>query len=171
MPVADKRLFFALWPDLRQQETLRNTISPIARLVEGNAAHRGNWHVTLVFVGQFPEERVTELLTAVADIKPEPFRLRFDRLSFWQRPRIACMQAMSVPAPLEALVHELNGVLKEFNCEPESGAYRPHITVIRKARAFESIVLARPLELQWSGFELVESVSSPGGVQYCPLKQ
>lgn len=171
MPVADKRLFFALWPDLRQHETLRNTISPIARLVEGNAVYRGNWHVTLVFVGQFPEERVGELLTVVADIKPEPFRLRFDRLSFWQRPRIACMQAMSVPAPLLALVNELNGVLKDFNCEPESGAYRPHITVVRKARAFESIVLARPLELQWSGFELIESVSSPGGVQYCPLKQ
>ena len=169
--VADKRLFFALWPDPRQLETLRNTISPIARLVEGSAVYRGNWHVTLVFVGQFPQEQVADLLAAVADIKPEPFRLRFDRLSFWQRPRIACMQAMSVPPPLEALVDVLNGVLKDFNCEPESGSYRPHITVVRKARTFEPIVLARPLELQWSGFKLIESVTSSGGVQYYPLKQ
>jgi 2'-5' RNA ligase len=169
--VAEKRLFFALWPDLRQQEQLRNTISPIARLVEGNAVNRGNWHVTLVFIGQFPEERVAELLSAVADIQAKPFRLRFDRLSFWQRPRIACMQAMSVPPPLEALVNDLNGVLKSFDCPLERGNYRPHITVVRNARSFESIVLARPLELQWSGFELIESVSSPRGVQYCPLKQ
>ncbi len=169
--MADKRLFFALWPDNRQHESLRNAISPVARLVEGNAVYRGNWHVTLVFVGQFPEDRVAELLNAAASIKTDPFRLRFDRLTFWQRPRIACLQAMSVPAPLEALVRDLRGVLKVFDHEPAMEAYRPHITAVRRARTFEPIILARPLQLQWSGFELVESISSPGGVQYCPLKQ
>ena len=169
--MADKRLFFALWPDRRQQETLRNTISPIARLVEGNAVYRGNWHVTLVFIGQFPEDRVAELLIAAAAIEPEPFRLRFDRLTFWQRPRIACLQAMSVPPQLQSLVSELNELLSGFNVDLKMETYRPHITVVRKARTFEPIILARPLELQWSGFELVESISSPGGVQYCPLKQ
>lgn len=169
--MADKRLFFALWPDDRQREHLRNAISPIARLVEGNAVFRGNWHVTLVFVGQFPEDRVAELLDAVAGIKPDPFRLRFDRMTFWQRPRIACLQAMSVPAPLDALVGQLRETLKAFDCEPETEVYRPHITAVRKARTFEPIILARPLELQWTRFELVESISSPGGVQYCPLKQ
>jgi len=169
--VADKKLFFALWPDQRQQETLRNTLSPIARLVEGNAVYRGNWHVTLVFVGQFPEQRLDELQSAAAAIKIEPFRLRFDRLTFWQRPRIACLQAMSVPPPLEALVSDLNAMLSGLGLERESEVYRPHVTAVRRARAFEPIVLARPLELQWSGFELVESISSPGGVQYCPLKQ
>lgn len=169
--MADKRLFFALWPDRRQHETLRNTISPIARLVEGKAVHRGNWHVTLIFIGRFPEDRIAELMTAAAAIRPEPFRLRFDRLTFWQRPRIACMQAMSVPPPLQSLVGELNEVLSGFNVSLTMETYRPHITVIRKARTFEPIILARPLELQWSGFELVESISLPSGVQYCPLKQ
>ena len=169
--MADKRLFFALWPDHRQAELLRNTISPIARLVEGNAVFRGNWHVTLIFVGQFPEERISELLAAAAVIALEPFRLRFDRLTFWQRPRIACMQALSVPHALEVLIGELNEMLLGFNVELKMDTYRPHITVVRNARTFEPIVLARPLELQWSGFELIESISSPGGVQYCPLKQ
>ena len=104
-------------------------------------------------------------------IRTEPFRLRFDRLCFWQRPRIACLQAMSVPPPLAALVVDLNGVLERFGVAPESGSYRPHITAVRRARSFEPIVLARPLELNWSGFELVESVSGREGVQYHPLKQ
>ena len=77
--MADKKLFYALWPDSRQSEILRNTISPIARLVEGHAVFRGNWHVTLVYIGQFPEERVPELMERAAMIRPEPFRLRFDR--------------------------------------------------------------------------------------------
>ncbi len=169
--MADKRLFFALWPDERQRETLRNTISPVVRQVEGKAVHRANWHVTLVFVGNFPELRVDELREAAGAIEPEPFRLRFDRLCYWQRPRIACLQAMSVPPPLDALVTELNQVLERFEREPETGTYRPHITTVRRARAFEPIVLARPLELNWTGFELVESVSTRNGVEYRPLKQ
>ena len=137
--MADKKLFFALWPDTRQAELLRNTISPIARLVEGNAVFRGNWHVTLIFVGQFPEERIPELLAAAAVIKPEPFRLRFDRLTFWQRPRIACMQAMSVPHSLEVLISELNEVVSGFNVDLKMDTYRPHITVVRNGRTFEPI--------------------------------
>ena len=168
---AEKRLFFALWPDERQRETLRNTMSPVARVVEGNAVYRGNWHVTLVFIGAFPEERVGELQAAVGGIRAEPFRLRFDRLCFWQRPRIACLQAMSVPPPLERLRGELQAALEQFDVEPESAPYRRHITAVRRARAFEPILLARPLELNWSGFELVESISTRDGVQYHPLKQ
>ena len=167
----EKRLFFALWPDERQRETLRNTISPVARLVEGSAVYRGNWHVTLVFVGNFPADRVDELLVTTRQIPTEPFRLRFDRLCYWQRPRIACLQAMSVPPELAALVAALNGALEPFGVEPEAGTYRPHITAVRRARTFEPIMLARPLELSWSGFELIESVSTRGEVTYHPLKQ
>ena len=32
-------------------------------------------------------------------------------------------------------------------------------------------MLARPLEMNWSDFELVESISGREGVQYRPLKQ
>ena len=169
--MAERRLFFALWPDDRQRDTLRNTISPAARTVEGNAVPRGNWHVTLVFVGNFPEERVGELLTAAAAVSVEPFRLRFDRVCYWQRPKIACLQAMSVPSELATLVDDINKVTANFGIEPESATYRPHVTAVRKARPFEPIVLARPLELNWSEFALVESVSTREGVQYRPLKQ
>lgn len=169
--MADRRLFFALWPDDRQREELRNTLSPLARQVEGNAVYRGNWHVTVVFVGGFPEERLPELLPLISQVTVEPFRLRFDRLCFWQRPRIACLQAMSVPPPLAALVNDLNALMKPFGVSPETGSYRPHVTAVRRARTFEPLMLARPLTLSWSGFELVESISGREGVQYRPLKQ
>ena len=169
--MSEKRLFFALWPDERQRETLRNTMSPIVRSVEGRAVYRGNWHVTLVFVGSFPADRADELLAAAAEVTVEPFRLRFDRLAHWQRPKIACLQAMSVPPALGQLVDDLNGVIARFDVAPESGTYRPHITAVRNARPFEAMMLARPLELSWSSFELVESVSTREGVQYHPLKQ
>jgi hypothetical protein len=38
-------------------------------------------------------------------------------------------------------------------------------------RAFPEIRLARPVEMQWSSFELVESTSVRGEINYRPLKQ
>lgn len=169
--MAHKRLFFALWPDDRQRERLRDTVGPAIRQVEGDAVARANWHVTLVFIGDFPEEHVAALQAAAAAVQPDSFRLRFDRLVYWQRPRIACLEAASVPAALAALAGRLEGVARDFGCRPEERVYRPHMTLVRRARPFEPVPLARPLELEWADFTLVESVSRPGGVEYRPLKQ
>lgn len=169
--MSDKRLFFALWPDDRQRERLRDTAGPAIRQVEGDAVPRANWHVTVRFIGNFPAERVAALQAAAAEVRTDPFRLRFDRLGYWQRPRIACLEAASVPRALETLVGRLEDLVRAFDCPPEERAYRPHITLLRRARPFEPLPLARPLELEWADFALVESVSRPGGVEYRPLKQ
>ena len=96
--MADKRLFFALWPDDRQRNMLRDEFRPLLTSVEGKALDRRNWHVTLSFIGSFPEEKIPELLVKAAHIEVDEFRLRFDRFTFWPRPKIACLQAMKVPA-------------------------------------------------------------------------
>jgi 2'-5' RNA ligase len=160
-----------LWPSHRQRELLRDRINPVLSSVEGNAVERQNWHVTVVFIGDFPEDKLRGLMAAVEFIEPGEIRLRFDSLSFWQRPKIACLHAKTVPPELERLVLSLQRALIPFGYAPETRVYRPHITVARKVRAFQEIRLARPIELTWSGFELVESVSVRGGVQYHPVKQ
>jgi len=169
--VANQRLFLALWPDDRQRSLLRDTFRPLLTSVEGKAVDRRNWHVTLVFIGEFPAEKTPELLIRLTSVAVQPFRLRFDRLNFWPRPKIACLQATTVPAELKMLKSDLESALLSFDVAPEDLEYRPHITAVRPARPFEVVRLARPLELQWSGFELIESASVPGGVHYRPLKQ
>ena len=94
--MATKRVFFALWPDDRQREVLRNAISPVAKLVEGSAVYRGNWHVTLAFVGDFEERLIPDLQEAARGILFEPFRMRFDRAEFWPRARVAVLAAQTV---------------------------------------------------------------------------
>jgi 2'-5' RNA ligase len=169
--VADKKLFFGLWPSHRQRELLRDSINPVLSTVEGQAVDRRNWHITLVFIGNFPEDDIPALMAAANTIEPADFRLRFDSLTFWQRPKIACLHAKIIPPELEQLVASLQQVLIPFGIEPDERVYRPHITVSRKVRAFQEIRLARAVELQWSDIELVESVSVRGEVQYHPLKQ
>ena len=110
-------------------------------------------------------------IRAVSKIEVEPFRLRFDRVEFWPRQKVACLIGASVPAELERLVGSLNGLLSQFGVEPERFSYRPHVTVATRARTFETQRLAQPAVSEWSGFELIESISQPGSVTYRPLKQ
>ena len=169
--MSEKRIFFALWPNDRQRDQLRNVISPAAKLVEGSAVYRGSWHVTLAFIGEYPEYLISGLQAAAQDMPFEPFRMRFDKAEFWPRPKIAVLATQSVPAELERLVAALNGVLTDAGIVTESRSLRPHITIVRRARPFETQRLAQPVIVEWTGVELIQSVSSPGSVVYSPLKQ
>ena len=169
--MSTRRLFFALWPDDRQRDRLRDHISPVAKLVEGQHVYRGSWHLTTAFIGDFEERLIPELRARAAEIQVEPFRIRFDRVEFWPRPRVACLVAATVPVELQRLVDSLNAVLADFDVPVEDRTYRPHITVVRRANRFETQRLAQPAIVEWSGFELIESISQPGGATYRPVKQ
>lgn len=166
-----KRVFFALWPDNRQRDRLRDVINSVAKTVEGRAVDRRDWHVTLAFIGEFPESRVPDLLERASQILVEPFHLSFDRLEFWPRPKVASLTAATVPEELESLVSSLNVLLQDVGVVPEDRTYRPHITVVRNARTFATERLAQRATTEWSSFELIESISAPGGTTYRPLKQ
>jgi RNA 2',3'-cyclic 3'-phosphodiesterase len=169
--VSTKRLFFALWPGNRQRDRLRDVINSVAKTVEGRPVDRRSWHVTLPYIGEFEESRIPELQELASQIEVEPFRLGFDRLEFWARPKVACLVAATVPTELEQLVASLNVVLQEFGVTSEDRTYRPHITVVRNARTFATERLTQRATTEWSGFELMESQSGPGGASYIPLKQ
>jgi RNA 2',3'-cyclic 3'-phosphodiesterase len=164
-----KRLFFALWPDGRQRDRLRDFVGPVAKQVEGRAVDRRYWHVTLAYIGEFPVDRIGELQDLQQGIAVEPFRLRFDRLEYWPRPKIACLLAPTVPPELDRLVEALKGGIFAAGIEPEQRTYRPHVTVVRNARPFETQRLAQAAVTEWSGFELIESVPEPGETTYRPL--
>lgn len=169
--MADRTLFFALWPSERQRELMRDIINPALSEVEGVAVDRRNWHITLVYIGAFEEDNIPVLQASVREIPPFDFRLRFDRITFWQRPKIASMNPRNTPSELIELVASLEEKLKPFGFVPNERVYRPHVTVARRARTFTDVPLARPLDLEWSSFELVESVPTTRGVRYHPLKQ
>ena len=168
--MTERKLFFALWLSDRQRELMRDTLRPVLTSVEGDIVDRRNWHVTLVFIGNFPEEQIPFLLAAAGEIGSEPFRLRFDRLEYWQRAKVAALMARAVPPALASLVQALETKLEAFDVESERRLFRPHITVARRARVFETVQLTRPVDLELQGFELMESLPGPSGVSYRPLK-
>ena len=108
---------------------------------------------------------------AAGTIRCPTIKLGFERIDFWKRPKIMSLRATSAPSELIDLVGSLESAAGTFGLKPEKRAYKAHMTIARKARFFEPITLAQPVELHWSGFQLIESISTPTGVQYKPLKQ
>ncbi len=149
---------------------MRDFISPVARLVEGKAVDRRNWQITLVYIGDFPEDRIDELLEAKKAVQFEPFRLRLDRLEYWPRPKIAALVPLTVPPELAGLVEALNGRVFAAGVNPEhQRIYRPHVTVVQNARVFEMQRLAQSAITEWSSIELIESTTEHRGTVYRPL--
>ncbi len=169
--MTSKRIFFALWPDNRQRDRLRDVINSVVKTVEGKAVDRRNWHITLAFIGDFPESQIATLQERAAQIEIEPFRLGFDRLDYWARPKVACLIAPTIPAELQVLVTSLNEMLLDFGVTTKDRTYRPHITVVQNARSFTTERLTQRAISDWSGMELIESVSGRDGITYSPLKQ
>ena len=167
--MSSRTLFFALWPDNRQRDRMRDFISPVAKSIEGRATDRRDWHVTLAYIGDLEERFIGELQKSAREVEFEPFRLRLDRLEFWPRPKIAALVPPRIPPELEKLVEALRGLVIAAGIEPALRVYRPHITVVRNARPFETHRLAQSATTEWSSFELVESIKERGSTIYRPL--
>ena len=92
---------------------------------------RRNWHVTLAFIGPFPENRIPYLLERAEEIRVEPFRLNFDRLEYWPRPRVASLSAATVPDELPPdeltvtraleLINQAEAGGRDLGAHPETG--------------------------------------------------
>ena len=83
-----KRIFFALWPSGKQRRQIDAAIEPYKAALAGKWTTRDNWHVTLVFIGGFPEEDIPALQAAAGTIRCPTIKLRFERIDFWKRPKI-----------------------------------------------------------------------------------
>lgn len=164
-----KTVFFALWPDNRQRDRMRDFISPVVRQVEGRVTDRREWHITLSYLGEIEEKLIPGLLESAGKIEFEALRIRLDRMEYWPRPKIAAMVPPRVPPVLEKLVEQLNGLTLAAGVLPAQRVYRPHVTVVRNAKPFATERLAQSAVTEWSSFELLESTTERGSTTYRPL--
>ncbi len=168
--MSDKqRLFFALWPS----DALRESLTPLLKLKQecGGRAHPPtNLHITLNFLGMVDADTRDCLELAAGEIVSPPFVLTLDRFGYWPRPRVMWLGCSETPEPLAGLVSELNRVVEQCGLQPERRPYHPHLTLLRKAKQ-APLVAAPELEWQVDDFVLVESASTPGGVEYRVLRR
>ena len=126
-----RRLFFALWPD----DGVRRKLAAWQRenLPKGARHARGRLHMTLHFLGPVGEERIARLRELGDSLVLPAFELVLDRIGCWPRPAVLWAGPPAAPGPLQAFHAQLEDGLEAAGFEREARAYRPHVTLARKA--------------------------------------
>lgn len=169
----NRRLFFALWPPEAVREQLAAEVQSHAAL--GRAIPARNLHVTAVFLGAVPEDRVALVRETARSAQKltfdGKFMLHLGRVEFWRRSHLVCLVAEQTPPQLLALVASLQAGLRErgFGLR-EHEEFRPHVTLVRdvtRGPAGDAIAT-----VQWpvESFALVESQVGQRGSQYTVLE-
>ena len=176
------RLFFAV-------ELPQEVQAALGKLHPNDASRDYRWtdpslmHVTLVFLGQQPEERLDLLhsvgKTAAALSRPGSLKLG-QAGSFGPRKasRVLWIGLDGDLPALQALHSNLNGGLKQAGVDVEDRAYSPHVTLARRRESARSgpppnwppsQSLSKPFPMH--GLTLFESRLSPRGPTYIHLAE
>ncbi len=154
------RLFLALWPDPAVREQLRAWRELWTWPRGATPVHTDKLHLTLHFLGNQPSESVPALLDGLA-VPMSPFRLRLDVAELWHN-GIAVLAPSVAPPGLLALHADLSAALPAVGLAPDARAYRPHVTMARRARGVEIPQGGPAIEWVVDHYALVESKTGDG---------
>jgi 2'-5' RNA ligase len=149
------RLFLALWPGDAVRDQLRAWRDAWTWPRGAAPVHTDKLHVTLHFLGNLPSARLPELLDGL-QVPFDPFNLQFGRAAL-QRSGIAWLEPHSEPQALLDLHARLSDALLALGLTPEARAYRPHVTMARRANG--AVIPAAGPAIDWAvtHYALVES--------------
>jgi 2'-5' RNA ligase len=166
-----RRLFFALWPDDATRDALRRATRSAVRHCGGKPVAPGNYHVTLAFLGNVPDERCDAVIAAVRALSLAPLTLTLDRLGYFEAAQVLWFGPSQPPELLHRFVAELSRGLRGLGLAPDPRAFHPHLTLARKVHSPPELRAPRAVEWPVAGFCLVESETDPGGARYRVVAQ
>lgn len=167
------RLFVALWPDGGANAWLHDCDASIAW--PDAAAREGpeRRHLTLHFLGAVPRPRLDDVMQAL-QCPFTPFELVLGSIAAWPRGLLVAEPLARCEA-LFALHAALGAALQRAGQRVESRAFRPHVTLARRASG--AVCPASPPPLRWpvAAYALVASADGhyrnlaryPAGVLSC----
>jgi len=149
------RLFLALWPDDAVRDQLRAWRDAWTWPRGATPVHTDKLHVTLHFLGNQPTARLPEFLDGF-QVPFEPFHLQFGRAELLHG-GIAWLAPHSEPQALLDLHARLSDALLALGLTPEARAYRPHVTMARRANGAVMPQSGPAIDWRVEHYALVES--------------
>jgi len=147
------------------------TSRPLLREMDGRIIVPENFHITLHFIGSVSDEEKDCLHQAARKVTFQPFDISLDDFGFFNKAKIFWMGMQAAPAELSRLHENLGEALSACDYQPDLRPYSPHVSLLRKVR--KTPVEYQPFSINWhvDEFVLVESLSSPEGVNYKVIKK
>ena len=166
-----QRLFFALWPTASLQQEIQRATRSSLQICKGRILPAEKLHITLAYFGSADADTRQCLEQAADNVVANRFSLPLSELGFWKRPKVTWLAPSATPTELLELVMQLNRLLIPCGYQPETRAYLPHMTLVRKAQRTPEPPQIEPLPWQVDSFALIESVTLPHGAEYRVLRE
>ena len=159
------RLFIAVnLSDEMKDSLIRMQNALYDRGARGNYTPEENLHLTLAFIGEYPDAQpVLDALSAVAF---RPFELSLEGMG---RFGDLCWAGMRDSVPLTAVVRRLRRALAENGIPFDKKRFSPHITLIRKASGALPGIVPAPASMTVTALSLMRSDRGRNGMIYTEL--
>lgn len=164
-----RRLFFALWPSPELRARIASEAGEAIRRTGGRPIAARNLHVTLLFLGAVPVERIEAVISAAAELHGTAFELVLDQVETWPDSNVLCLTSRQSPAALIDLSEQLRNRLSVREFEFREQVFHPHVTVARNVPRKRSTAPIAPLHWPVSDFVLVDSNMTKTGSEYAVL--
>lgn len=123
-------------------------------------------HLTLLFLGDTPAERLPELLAAASKVQSDEFKLKMDRMACWKHNRIVYMAPSQPPEALPKLVEQLGMRVSDAGFRFDRKSFVPHVTLLRKIESAPVMKRITPLIWPVRDFSLMQTVMDVRGARY-----
>jgi 2'-5' RNA ligase len=160
-------------------EELMDRLRPLARIHWSPPA---NLHITIKFIGEWPEARVDELKTALSAVEPRvPVAIHVHRVGFFPNPHAPRVFWCGIEAPgLAALAASADRATAALGIPAETRPFSPHLTLARIKERIDLQPLREAIaglpSLDFGRFEAVSfflyrSTLRPAGSVYTKLAE
>lgn len=168
------RLFFALWPSGSEAAQTATAADTLLAETGGRRIAAERLHLTLLFLGSVPAGQLEKARDAGKQVQDtlvgQAFELQLDTAGWWRRPQVTWLAPSSPPSALLMLASSLRTAVLGAGITLESRAFKPHVTLVRKAQAAPDKELAVTLRWQIKGFGLYQSVTHASGPEYSRIE-
>ncbi len=168
-----KRYFFAL--DIEEKDKQLIASYQDSLQLPFKKVSTNNFHITLCFLGHITEQQKLEFVEftnalnyKVADKAQK--KLLFNSLGHFNKPQVLYLALQTVPNWLTTIAFKLTNQAKAKGIFQEERAYKPHITLFRKAKYLSAADKSIEQGFLIKSFSLYQSTSHFDGVKYHPIK-
>jgi len=126
------RLFFALWPDDAVREKLIALRQSYLQDKNCRPTHVDNLHMTLVFLGNIPLDKVDYVVAGADKVQASSFTLHVDSVCAWQHNSILWAGVSQIDEKALQLAKTLRQVVRNCDLNVEKRTWQPHITLARR---------------------------------------
>ena len=159
------RLFVAVRLSEEMKQALTDAQNAMfARGVRGNYAPEENLHLTLAFIGEYPDAQPVR--DALESVRFAPFAIRLDGVGRFDDLWWAGVEAS---APLAAVARRVRRALADKDIPFDRKRFSPHVTLIRKATRDAAGIPVAPAGMTVDAISLMRSDRGRKGMIYTEL--